>query len=293
MTSGIHRFLKSEYCIAAGLLGLHVLCISLPGREAKLASSNLMTNLSRLEALPRITKDTVVLAGSSISGRLLEEYFNTSNHPVHNLGLDGCGSLEALHTLLTAPVRPAAVLIELNTFKPGFEKTYQQVIDAYSPRRERASHLLPFLRTRERPLDLLYDFTRSLKAESGQGPGGHLEWNDAIRVVFAPLIGPPPPPTEEETAYLESARSVLTTLRQSGCKLAFVLIADSLFYNPWHDPNIARALELGSTLDIPVLDLRKATSVESLTWTDGIHLTTGSARVMAGFVEKEILPLAK
>jgi hypothetical protein len=295
MTARILHFLKStrEYGVVVILLALHVICISLPGREAKLASSNLMTNLSRLEALPKVTKRTVVLAGSSITGRLLEEYFTLPDQPIHNLGLDGCGSLEALRTLLTARQLPAVILVELNTLKPGFEKTFEQVMDAHSPRREQAAHLLPFLRSRERPLDVLYDFTRSLKKEATTSQGGHLKWNDAIRVLHPPLVGPPPPPTAKETAYLESARATLTRLRQAGCKLAFVLIADSLFYDPWHDPNFARAAEIGTPLDIPIFDLRKATGIESLSWTDAIHLTAPAARTMAQFIEKEIIPLAK
>ena len=295
MTARILHFLKStrEYGVVLILLTLHVVCISLPGREAKLASSNLMTNLSRLEALPKITNHTVVLAGSSITGRLLEEYFTIPDQPIHNLGLDGCGSLEALETLLTAPQLPAVVLVELNTFKPGFEKMFEQVMDAHNPRREQAAHFLPFLRSRERPLDVLYDFTRSFKKETSSNQGGHLEWNDAIRVLHPPLVGPPPPPTVKETAYLESARTTLTRLRQAGCKLAFVLIADSLFYDPWHDPNFARAAEIAAPLDIPIFDLRKATGIETLAWTDAIHLTSGAARTMAQFIEKEIIPLAQ
>ena len=295
MTARILHFLKStrEFGVVVILLALHVICISLPGREAKLASSNLMTNLSRLEALPKVTSRTVVLAGSSITGRLLEEYFSPTGPPVHNLGLDGCGSLEAMQTLLTARQLPAVILVELNTFKPGFEKTFKQVMEAHSPRREQASQFFPFLRSRERPLDILYDFTRSLKKETSSSQGGHLEWNDAIHVLHPPLVGPPPPPTEEETAYLESARATLTRLRQAGSKLAFVLIADSLFYDPWHDPNFARAAAIGTPLDIPIFDLRKATGIETLSWTDAIHLTAPAARTMAQFIEKEIIPLAK
>ena len=86
---------------------------------------------------------------------------------------------------------------------------------------------------------------------------------------------------------------VVTRLRQAGCKIAFVLIADSLFYDPWHDPNFARAAEIGTPLDIPIFDLRKATGIETLSWTDAIHLTAPAARTMAEFIEKEIIPLAK
>ena len=294
MTTRLRSLLKAsgEYGVLACLLALHVLCFSLPGRKAKLASSNLMTNLARLESLHQLGPQTTVLAGSSITGRLLEEYFSPQL-PIANLGLDGCGSLEAMQALLAQPQRPAVVMIELNTFKPGLEKAYEQVRTAFQPRRAQAAQFLPFLRIDQRPADLLYDFTRSFKQSDGQG--GQIAWNDAIRIT-APIWKPQTRTAAEqaaEAAYLEAARAVITRLHAEGCRMLFVLVPDALFTDPWHDRNFERALDIAAPLGLPIFDLRRATGVESLSWTDQIHLTPAAARTVAAFLETELLPQAR
>lgn len=276
-----------EYLILLLALGLHTACISLPGRSAKLASSNLMTNLSRMEDLRQLTPETVALAGSSITGRLLAENFSPATGRILNVGLDGCGSLEALTALSRQPTRPSVIVIEINSLRPGYATSYLAVLDGLTPLRSQVASVLPFLRVNQRPLDVLYDFTRTLKQP--RTPAGQLSWNDAIRVTAASLPSADATPTD----YLDSARALLHHFHEAGSRLLFVLIPDSQLHDPQHDPSLQRALNLAGPLDAPVFDLRQATGAETLSWTDGVHLTATAAQTVARFLETELLPQAK
>ena len=288
----LHRILRqgAEYWFALIFLGLHLLIISWPGRKVLLATSNLTTNLIRLEASKRETPVDLIIAGSSITGRLLEENFSTPSK-VMNLGLDGCGSLQALEVILKSDRHPSVVLLEVNTLKPGHEKNFELVTKARSERRERAGRSLSFLKSAERPVDLTYEFIRNLKQPAATA-GAQLTWQDAMLVQTAPL-----PPLEDAVnrKFEASLRASLAEFRkrEPQCKLAFILIPDSAPDNPWHQPELTRAVAAGQEFGVPVFDLRFAAGTETLSWSDGVHLTVPAAKVVSKFVEETILPRAK
>src|SRR6187397_2329854 len=94
--------LKSgEYLVAAALLVIHTVVITLPQRGARLAASNVVTNLIRVEALEQAAPPYVALAGSSMTGRIPEQVVaEAAGIPVVNLGLDGCGPADSIKHLL-------------------------------------------------------------------------------------------------------------------------------------------------------------------------------------------------
>ncbi len=282
-----------EYLVALILLGLHLVFISGPGRHATFGSSNLMTNLARMDEREKVTADTLVLAGSSMSGKLLGEYF--TKIPAVNLGLDGCGSMEAAAALVDAGRFPQAISLEVNTLRPAYAEVFKEVLKAQSPLRQRLTRWLPFLAAKERPVDVAYDFLRNRKGQE-TGGGEAVAWTETVQFPALPATEAAPEAQDEELAkYLTQARRTITTLRDRKVRLAFVMLPGDR-NRPAVDrfaPSILIARTLGREFDIPVFDLRNCSGQETLRFTDTVHLAPTSARVMSQLIETEVLPRIK
>jgi hypothetical protein len=282
-----------EYFVALILLGLHMVFISWPGRHATFGSSNLMTNLARMDDRENVTADSLVLAGSSMSGKLLGEYFE--KFPAVNMGLDGCGSMEAAAALVDAGKFPQTVSLEVNTLRPTYAEVFQQVLQAQSPLRQSLTRWLPFLAAKERPVDVAYDFLRNRKGKEAGG-GENITWTDAVQFPVLPATEAAPEAQDKAlTEYLKLARNTITTLRQHKVRLVFVMLPGDR-NRPAVDrftPSILIARMLGREFDIPVFDLRNCAGQETLRFTDTVHLAPTSARVISQLIEKEVLPRIK
>lgn len=284
----------AEYAIALCLLLLHVTFISRPGRHAVLASSNLMTNLIRMEARPQISPDALVLAGSSITGRILEDFFPPSAGPAVNLGLDGCGSLEAAAAVVASGKFPQTLLLEANTVGPVYAENFKTVLASLSPARQGAQQWFPFLAAKERPVDLVYNVLRGRK-QAAESITGSLMWNAS---AILPVL-----PAEEEAAmadkatkdYFTAARHTLSELRAHGVRMAFVVYpADREPQSTdRHAPAILCSRTLAREFGLPVFDVRKCDGQEKLTFTDYVHLSPAGAQMVATLLEMEVRPRIK
>lgn len=277
-----------EYWIALVLLVIHVCTISLPGREVSLASSNMMTNVIRLEALPRSPQNALVLAGSSITGRLYPAYFSPKGPPVVNVGLDGCGVGDALQSILDAKVKPSVLLLEINTTVVRDEKVFKTVTDSVSHWKIKAGPALPFLQAKERPVDLAYNWLHSKKREGTTTTNQPLAWRDEIS---SPAPMPLPKDGDGKIAkFITETTDRLAQLKQQGVRIGFVLIPTSFLNNDRHDNVMAISQQLAKNLSLPMFDLRRAGGVEKLSWTDGVHLTSSAAKEVVRFLESDVLP---
>jgi hypothetical protein len=282
-------FRHGEWLVLIVLLLIHWMWISRPARAAKLASSNLMTNMIRLEALPQVKAPALFLAGSSIFGRLTPTYFKNETGPVWNLGLDGCGSMEALQSLLNKDLPPSTILLEVNSLRDEYIKSYKAVLKAQSPVRLALQPTVPFLQAKERPVELLYDYLHTRKNQAPTNPA-KLIWNDAV--AHPPSV-PVPAEAVLKSDYVELARERLALALEKGHRLAFVLVPVSLSDGGWVDPQLALAQALAASANLPVFDLRQVGGLETLSWSDSVHLTEAGARAVSRFLETEILPRIK
>ena len=281
-----------EYWIALVLLVIHVCTISLPGREVSLASSNMMTNVIRLEALPRSPQNALVLAGSSITGRLYPAYFSPTGPSVVNVGLDGCGVGDALQSIMDAKVQPSVLLLEINTTAARDKKVFKTVTDAVSPWKINVGPSLPFLQAKERPVDLAYNWLHSRKREgTAVNTNQPLAWRDEIS---SPTPLPlPEDPKGKITEFITETTKLLAQFKQRGVRIGFVLIPTSFLNNDRHDTVMAISQQLAKNLSIPLFDLRRAGGVEELSWTDGVHLTSSAAKEVVRFLESDVIPRIK
>jgi hypothetical protein len=283
----------AEYLVALCLLLLHLAFISLPGRHAVLASSNLMTNLIRMEARQDIRPNSLVLAGSSITGRMMAEFFPPAVGPV-NLGLDGCGSMEAAAAVVASRKYPQTLLLEANTVGPVYAKNFKTVLDAQSPVRQCAQQWLPFLAAEERPVDLAYNFLRSRKQPT-ETVSGRLLWNESATLPSLPAAEGEAMTDEASKTYFATARHTLAELKAHGVRMAFVVYpADrEPQLEDRHAPAILRARTLAREFALPVFDLRQCDGQQQLTFTDYVHLSPAGARMVATLLEQEVLPRIK
>ncbi len=281
-----------EYLVLLVLLSLHWLVISRPGRHAVLASSGAVTNLIRLESRASLPAGAVVLAGSSITGRLLGEYFSAPTGPVINLGLDGCGTLDAAGSLLPLDHGPAprVVIFEVNTLEQflTYEQSFTKVTNSYSPVRATAAAYLPWLAARERPVELLYDALHDLKFAS-HAAASQLTWNEAASVPGQPTTEPP---DEVGRDYFARARKVFAALKAHHVQMALVLVPAER--QPRPDNKFGSALlnaqMLGQEFSVPIFDLRQCAGQAALAFTDDVHLQPTSARAVCQIIEHDILP---
>lgn len=274
-----------EYRVLLALLAGHLIFIS-SHAEVSLASSNMVTNLIRLESLQHVPRGALAFAGSSVTGRLAPSLFSTTAMPIVNIGLDGCATMDAATSLLNANQPPAILFLEMNAMGPRDPASFAAVKTAMSSLRMNASSVLPFLQAKERPIDLVYSSLNSIKAQGSTN--AELVWREAIS--HPPAIPIPDDPDGKVAPFIRQSRETLVRLRNSGVTLAFLLVPDSYLHGGRLNEGRGISQSLAAELGIPLFDLGQAGNVESLSWTDGIHLTPAASREVVRFLEVEVIP---
>jgi hypothetical protein len=174
------------------LLGLWSLVLNALPWRAHIAESNYQSNLIRLEhALLNPATPNAALVGSSITGRLLPEYFKDSNLPqIANLGLDGSGPLIGLELLASRSNIPPILLIEANLLmvpEGVNDRTLRNAVDGLGFQLARHA---PILRAESRPSSLLYAWLKRRKDRSEL---------DTAAPISSPATTSPQQPTQQET----------------------------------------------------------------------------------------------
>ncbi len=272
----------AEYLVTAILLLIHTSWISIPGSGARLASSNVVTNLIRIEALDRVTPPYFVLAGSSMTGRIPERLAEeVAGLQVVNLGLDGCGAADGLRYLLNKTELPAVVMMEGNTINARNEENAQTVDEQFHGFGAIAHSHVPFMRYRERPVDLLYSWLYYRKMASDAGAGNFS--GDAGGILILPALQQPPvvlPDLNERDVLqgeMESLEALVLTLRGRGVRFYVFMLPDN---KRDRSEQYLAVRWLTAKLAIPFLDL-KLPHESNLTYSDSVHLDVPSASRVA------------
>ena len=259
-----------EYLVATCLLGVHYASVTRPGHIAKYASSNLVTNLIRLEQLDSIEGSFTVVAGSSMTGRLNEDAISaTSGLNVLNLGLDGCAALDGLTQVELRGLNPGVVVIEANSICLNSLSNSSSLHAASSGAMASVRKRLPSLRFRERPVDLFYSLLRSQTIDSLH--------TSSTQDLEMPHTLPSPqnatPISDAVIQRLTPFSSCLTKLKNSGSKITLVMLPDN---------GANREQEYGAVYWIQqktganFLDLKKKYD-NAMTYTDSVHLNGDSS----------------
>lgn len=252
--------------------------LAITGWRADFAECSYQQNLLRLETYrerirgERGSAPPVVLAGTSITGRLLPEYFaGTPLAGVANLGLDGASPGFSLEAILRETHVPTKVLLEtylLHKEAGGNERLIAKSLASPGARLADADRLL---RTESRPSALLYSALKR-RRES-------LEPGRVSAPTNSPFgINPPAEGSQERLTRL------IRALQARGCE---VVLADIPIGRDWPPgPNLGEpvASRLSAALGLRRVDCRavlRAQRNEPHFTADGLHLDAHSAREVA------------
>ena len=252
------------------LLVLHTCIISVPKRKVHLSTSNIITNCIRISELRAQRGNYHVLAGSSMTGRLpANSASDEAGMPVINLGLDGCGPIEALDFLTNAEQAPDVVLLELNALSSVAPENARAVVEATQGAGYHLRGRVPFLRFEERPVDLLYSWLHSRGKE---------EASTSITGIQIPA----PAVYKTQSALLsdelvELAVQKIRKLQSRGTRVVLVMLPDN---GKEHPREYAAAAAIGAQLGLPLMDLKPSLETK-LKYTDSVHLDAGSGAQLA------------
>jgi hypothetical protein len=248
----------------AGIIALTWLAVTAwTGLRADLAESNLQANLIRITRYLQADSPGIVLAGSSISGRLLPEFFDLQVRELHNLGLDGSGPSFAFEVMSKGANRPEIVLLEADTLFRPLSANDAVLRAAMTSTTAKLSKQIPLVRPEVRPLTVAYAKLKSWRDSAAQG---RQRTPEIIR----------DDKTEIPENY-DSVKKEVTALMGQGTQVVLVNMPDG---EGWAMPLSGPAKKLADELGLDVLepgsDIYLAEG-DVLRFTDGLHLDGPSA----------------
>lgn len=256
------------FVLLAAMLLLWEAFLRVSGWQAPFAESNLQANLTRISSFAFHPVPPNLILGSSLSGRLLPEFFAENGGQVGNLALDGAGVPLGLDWVRARPQKPARLFLEANTLffrSPGNEEILRQSManPVFG-----LGRFFYFFRPGSRPSAWAYSWLKQIREEKEEGvPGKALGLGGRI----------PPPPQPHE---LEGLRQ----LRRSGIEIDLVVLptgqGEENYPAGWQD----WTTELGIRWILP-RQLLPDQGME-LRYTDGLHLDRPSAKAVCRVMQK-------
>lgn len=265
--------------LAVVLLVAWRLVLGWTGVRADFADSNYQSNLIRLEDyVGRPTPPPVVLAGSSVTGRLLPRYFaDTPTPDVGNLGLDGSSALLGLEVIGAGTALPRVVLVETYLLgRPwgGNDDVLVRALDGAGVRLARAD---PVFRAATRPSALLYSWLKS-RAPADAGRPAPTASTTPPPAAGGPVADPDPLP--------DRWRRAMVRLRDAGVRV--VLVDIPLGREEGAGPPAGEDFpgRVARELGLERIDLRTALASAGVVpaYTDGLHLDVPTARRAAALL---------
>ncbi len=257
---------------AALCAGWALLVRVLPRPE--LAETNYIANRLRIEHWFLDEPATNVIVGTSISGRLLPaDFAGTPLASMANLGLDGANPDTGLALVLARPTPPAVVFLEVHRLMMAPGPNDQQLLDLVHGPGLAASRLVPLTRANWRPSTILYGWLKS-RQKGGAGvaiPEG---------VTGSPTNGPAPVPPDPD--WVERVSRRIREVEARGTRVILLRLPVGR-ENPPTAAAASFADEAARRLGLPLMDLFRLSTArgDTVTYTDGLHLTPSSATALA------------
>lgn len=248
------------------------------GWRARFGESNYIANRIRLEdylLLPAAPRQ--VLVGSSLSGRLLPEFFvGTALADFATLGLDGSIPLVGLEALAHRPDLPSVVFVETYLMEKPWSANDQVLVDGLRSPGTALARRVPVTRAANRPSSILYS---AVKARRDRAGAGSIVTNEPAVREPGPTVTPAP----VAPAVVDRWRTMLASLAQRGVKVVFVDLpsGEDRMPGPLASPDLAG--KLAGDFKLARIDLRAEWFSRGWrpTYTDGRHLDAASARATA------------
>lgn len=240
----------------------------------ELAETNYIANRLRIEHWFLDEPATHVIVGTSISGRLLPaDFAGTSLASMANLGLDGANPDTGLALVQARPHPPAVVFLEVHRLMMAPGPNDQQLLNLAQGPGLAASRFVPLTRADWRPSTILYGW---LKSRQKGGAGVATTEGVADSSTNRPA-GPAPDP-----AWVERINRRIRDLQARGTRVILLRLPVGR-ENPAQAEADSFADEAARRLSLPLIDLFRLSTArgDTVTYTDGLHLTPSSATALA------------
>ena len=249
-----------------GLVVAYEATLRLTGVQADYSENNLQANLSRIATYRFEPACENLILGSSLSARLLPEFFANQGMPSKNLALDGAGVPMGLEIVGWQKSGLRRLFLEANSLffrSPQNEHTIREAMQ--NPVFAWGQHLF-FLRPGSRPSSLLYSWLKKFREDKESGSPG--AW---------PVSG-----VGQLQSLTENELEQLRQFRREGVELFFVIVPTGVGErNPRADLEPA-AKGLGATWIAPRDHLPE--NGRELRYTDGLHLDRPSAQKISAII---------
>jgi hypothetical protein len=261
--------------------------LKLTAIRASLGESNFQSNIIRADDYFYGSEKTAALIGTSITGRLLPEYFQQQGVAVANLGLDGCIPRTGIELVLKKRKLPQTVFVEARNDLHEPRGNDIEILGFVEGITFKLGRWLPLMRADARPSSIFYSWVKkkndarqnSLIAPIGSGA---LDGNKAgsvttsvslFEVGHVPIV-------EQATADMQNA---LATLSARGVRVVLMRLPVG-----GHDPRKAGdppdvTDRFAAALSLEVLDVASILRERGVPvgFSDGTHMIAPSAREAA------------
>jgi hypothetical protein len=253
------------------------LFISLFGLRATSAETNIAAGLIRLHGLSELTETSIVMVGTSITAKLeAAGALDRQGDSIINMGIDGGTSLYAAQKIASLEIMPRVIVVEANAVLMPLATSNLNTLDRASDNAyfKLAKHI-EVLRAEYRPVSVLYSLLKRLKdnfaAVPGSGPGS----GPALLRMEQKRGEVKYPP--RELAHAMAWRHVIEYFRRNGVKVFFAMLPDG---SKSREEEYAFTRKLVAEYGLGFLDVKQHTADMGLSYSDGLHLATPSAKAV-------------
>ena len=256
--------------------------LKISGTHASLAESNFQSNIVRVDDYFFGPEKTAALIGTSITGRLLPEYFQEQGVAVANLGLDGCIPRTGIELVLKKNALPKTVFVETTATPREPRGNDTEILAFIGDITFKLSRWFPLLRADTRPSSILYSRMKK-KNDARQIPPPSSEGvSEPKKIVPDPAYASVPGAeqmriVERATADLQNA---LAALSASGVRVVLMRlpVGGAPLRRAGDEPDVTDRLAAALSLD--VLDVANSLHERGIpvAFSDGTHMIAPSAR---------------
>lgn len=273
------------FIYTVALVALYSIFINIFELRATSAESNLNGILIRLQNLSyndSSKSSTEILAGSSITAKLHQDYiFTNSDSQAINAGIDGGSPLFAVRKILELEHPPKTVVIESNLILRTPNDNLATINAATDSIIFRTARYLPFLSRDRRPVSVLYSWIKKRKDILISSNIRSISENDISIEFQQDNIEF----NDDEDNMASEWGTVISALKKSGTSIILVMYPSG---KQTKELEYQFSRKLSAHYDLPFIDLQGQLSEANLSYTDGIHLTYPSAHYVSTLLGKVI-----
>jgi hypothetical protein len=264
--------------------------LKLTGWKADFSETNFHANMARAHDYLDGPHQPVEILGSSLSTKLLPDYFSKTGSVVGNLGLDGCKVLTGLQLLLQRKDLPETVLLEENMLLQQPTANDREVLDAVGGFSFWLATKIPILQPQSRPSSILYSVTKKrndLKV-AATAPVPHPEEVPATKMTPTNAIAIPPVAASQTNTMIVAGQieKLIRELQHRGVEVALFHLPEGPMITRAGENDLAAIDNLVRSLGLPTIDLGEEMTRQKLPirYTDGLHLVSPSAQNAAAIL---------